>query len=110
VEARGRRIRRALNTVLAEGPGVGVVVVAVVKDAGHLADVRHLFKNRVGFRLADPAATDQVLGSGARRLGAACESIPPPPAGVGIAYAWSHTQAAPARVHVDCVDDQERTA
>jgi DNA segregation ATPase FtsK/SpoIIIE, S-DNA-T family len=110
VDARARRMRRALNIVLAEGPAVGVVVVAVVKDLDQVTDVRHLFKNRVAFRLADPAATDHVLGRGARRLGAACDSIPPPPAGVGIAYAWFHTEAAPARVYVDCVDDEERSA
>lgn len=107
VDARARHMRRALNIVLAEGPAVGVVVVAIVKDLDQVAEIRHLFKNRMAFRMADPADTDYVLGRGAARHGAACADIPPPPAGVGIAYAWLHTEPVPTRVDVDCIDQDE---
>jgi S-DNA-T family DNA segregation ATPase FtsK/SpoIIIE len=106
-----RRIVRSLSLVLAQGPAVGVVVVAVFKAVdGYVQEWRHLFKHRVAFRLADPAASDGALGPGARRLGAECDRIPPPPVGAGTAYAWLYSEAMPVLVRVDAGGPQARSA
>ena len=105
------RIVRALHKVLAEGPAVGVVAVTVFKDVDDtVVRWRHLYRNRVALRLADRAATDGALGPGARDLGAACDRIPPPPAGAGVAFAWWYGEVAPVPVRIDGEGPQARSA
>lgn len=103
---RRQRAEAALGRLLTKGRAPGMCVIGALQDPRKdVVKWRDLFPTRIALRLVEPSQVDLVLGDGAHKRGARCDTIPMTAPGVG--YVAEEGAAAITRVRAGYLTDDD---